>query len=192
MHNMYHQLSEHDKKEEDKMLEEKAKKDFRMNVVNQQLQESKIKRIKNYQEAVIEGEINKKKAQEEVEDQKRKEIERKKAQERMNQEFISANINLEKLKEQKMIKEKLEEKKIEEYAIKKQQMVDLRKRKENEKFEEKQRIRQKLIDKQIEYLHNLKSREDEILNKQIKETEVKRENALAKKAQKLKDFKVSL
>ena len=49
-----------------------------------------------------------------------------------NKELIEANEELEKLKEKRRIKEQLEEKKIEEFAIKKQEMVDLRKGKENQ------------------------------------------------------------
>ena len=90
----------------------------------------------------------------------------------------------------KRIKEQLEEKKIEEFAIKKQEMVDLRKRKEQEKFQEKQRQRQILIDKQIEYLNNLRNKQDEILEKQVKEAEDKRNLELAERQRKFNEFKV--
>jgi hypothetical protein len=70
-------------------------------------------------------------------------------------------------------------------------MVDLRKRKEQEKFQEKQRQRQILIDKQIEYLNNLRNKQDEILEKQVKEAEDKRNAELADRQRKFNEFKVS-
>jgi len=190
LQNLHQQLIDYDKKEDEKRLEELAKKDQRMGVVNQQLKEAKIKRIKEFQNGVIEGEIIKKRAREEVEEQKQKEIERQKKMEQMNKELVEANIELEKLKEQKRAKELLEEKKIEDFAIKKQEMMDMRKRIENEKFQEKQRQRQKIIDQQVEYLKNLKNKENEILAKHIKEAEEKRNNELAERDRKFKEFKV--
>ncbi|MFO0515418.1 MAG: hypothetical protein ACK5YA_01060 [bacterium] len=175
----------------DKELEFKSKRDYRMQVVNQQLKDAKIKKIKEFQDNVIEGEIIKKKARDEVEEQRQKDIEKKNNIERMNKEFVDANIELEKLKEQKRVKEQLEEKKIEEFSIKKQEMVELRKRKEEEKFHEKQRQRQKIIDKQVEYLKNIKDKQDEILAKHVKEAEEKRNNELAERQRKYNEFKVS-
>ena len=187
---LYQQLLDYDKKEEELKYEDKSKRDFRMQVVNQQLKEAKIKKIKEYQDRVIEGEIIKKRAKEEVEEQKKKEIEKQLRIEKMNKEFVDSNIELEKLKEQKRAKELLEEKKIEEYAIKKQEMIDLRKRKEKEKFDEKQRQRQAIIDKQVEHLKNLKNRQDEILAKHVKEAEEKKNFELAEKQRKHNEFKV--
>jgi hypothetical protein len=94
------------------------------------------------------------------------------------------------LKEQRKALEILEEKKIEEFAIKKQEMIDLRKRKEEEKFNEKQRQRQIIIDKQVEYLRNLKNKQDDILKKHVQEAEEKRNNELAERDRKFREFKV--
>lgn len=185
------QLVDIDKKEQDKLEEDKSKREYRMQVVSQQLKDAKIKKIKEYQERVIEGEIIKKRAKDQVEEDKQKEVEKLKKIDMINKEFIEANTELEKIKEKKRIKEQLEEKKIEEFAIKKQEMVDLRKRKENEKFQEKQRQRQILIDKQIEYLKNLQNKQDEILTKHVKEAEEKKNNELLEKQRKLNDFKVT-
>ena len=186
------QLIDHDRKELERLEEENHKKDYRMNVVAKQLKDSKIKKIKEYQDRVVEGEIIKKRAKDEVEEGKQKEREKQARIEQMNKEFIDANEELEKLKEKKRIKEQLEEKKIEEFAIKKQEMVDLRKRKEQEKFQEKQRQRQILIDKQIEYINNLRNKQDEILEKQVKEAEDKRNLELAERQRKFNEFKVIL
>ena len=66
----------------------------------------------------------------------------------------------------------------------------MRKKKEDEKFNEKQAMRQKLIDKQIEYLSNVKNKEDEIISKQIKETEEKRKKQEEDKKTRLDELKV--
>ena len=57
----------------------------------------------------------------------------------------------------------------------------MRKQRADERFKEKLDQRQKLIDKQIEILSNLKNREEEILAKQIKEAEEKKNEELAEK-----------
>ena len=70
-------------------------------------------------------------------------------------------------------KEQEQEAKIEEYARQKAALDQLKKDKEEQKFQEKQRTRQMLIERQAEILKNMKNREDEILNKQVEEAEVK-------------------
>lgn len=185
----YEKLRDYDVKEIMKAEEEKRKKEHQMNVINSQFGDYKVRRVKEYQDSVIEGEMIKIAAKQAIEDEKKKEEERRlKAVEQMNQ-FKLANHELEKLKEVKRLKEKEEEKKIEEFAIKKQQMQDLRKRKEAEKFKEKQDTRQKLIDKQIEYLKNMKNREDEILTKHVKEAEEKKGRELDERNRRFRELK---
>jgi len=83
-------------------------------------------------------------------------------------------------------------KKIEEFAIKRQQFADFKKRKEEERFQEKQNSLQKIIDKQILYLAQLKSREDEILGKHKQEAEKKYNQELSDKNKRFNDLKVVL
>jgi hypothetical protein len=183
---------EFDMKELMKAQDEKMKKQQQMNIINQQFTDFKIKKVKEYQDRVVEGEIIKQSARQAVEQEKHKEEDRKlKAIEQQSQ-FKLANAELEKLKDVKRQKEKLEEKKIEEFALKKQQMTDMRKRKEQEKIKEKQDLRQKLIEKQIEYLKNLKSREDEILDKQVKEAEEKKHKELLEKQRRITELKAQI
>jgi hypothetical protein len=89
--------------------------------------------------------------------------------------FIKANEDLQKRKEERKRKEKEEERKIEQFAIKKQQMEDLKAKVAKDKFNEKQKQRQKIIDDQIENLRKIKSNEERVLIKQIKEAEEKKE-----------------
>ena len=185
-------LLKFDLKEMEKLDLERTKREEQMKVVNSQLQESKIKRIKEYQDRLVEGEVIKMKAVKALKEQKEKENEIFLKAKKQQEEFIIANENLEKLKEVKKLEELEEIKKNEEFGLKKQQMVDLRKRKEQENFKEKQDLRQKLIDKQVEYLKNVKNREDEILNKQVKEAEEKQNKQTQEKQRKLNDFKVKI
>jgi hypothetical protein len=174
-------MREHDLKEKMKFEEEKRKKELQMNIINQQFMDFKIKKVKEYQEYIIEGEIVKLSAKKGLEEERKKEEERRsKAVEQQNQ-FKLSNLELLKMKEEIKQKEREEEKKIEEYAIKKTQISDLRRRKELEKIKEKQDQRQVLIDKQIEYLKNVKNRENDILDKQVKEAEEKKKRELEEK-----------
>jgi len=174
-------MEEFDKKELEKKRLEELKKLERMKIVNEQLQESKIKRIQDYQEKIVEGELMKIAMKKALEEDKRKEEELNRLKAEQRQQFIDSNIELEKLKEEKRKKELEEDKKIEEFAFKKQQLEDLRKKVENDKFKEKQAQRQKLIDAQIEYLTNLKNKEDARIEKSIKESEEKKQAEEKKK-----------
>ena len=167
-------MEEYDKNELLKAQKEQEKRNERMKIVNEQLQESKIRRIQDYQEKIVEGQLIKAAALKAIEEDKKKEeeIKRKKLQQR--EEFIKANEKLEKLKEEKRQKELEEEKKIEEFAFKKKQLEDLKAKVDADKFKEKEAQRQKLSDEQIEYLNNLRTKEEERLQKSLKEAEEKK------------------
>jgi hypothetical protein len=186
------QMVDYDMKELARIETNKNKKQDQVNMINDQFKEFKVKKVKEYQDRVIEGEIIKARAKAAIEEDKQKEQERRnKAVEQQNQ-FIISNIELQKLKEINRLKELEEEKKINEFAVKKQQLQDMRKKKEEEKFKEKQATRQKLIDKQIEYLSNLKNKEDEIISKQIKDAEEKKKKEEDEKKRRFDELKVIL
>lgn len=183
------QLEDYDLKEQIKWEEEQEKKADQMAIINEQLQESKIKNIKDYQEKAVEGILIKESIKRGLEEDKKKEeeIEQKKKEQR--DQFVKANEDLEKHKKAKIQKEKEADRKIEEFAIKKQQMEDMRKRVEKEKFDEKQRQKQKIIEDQSERLSEIKEREEQILNKQIKEAEQKKEMEEEIKQKRIKELK---
>jgi hypothetical protein len=174
-------MKEYDIKEIIKQEEEVEKKKEQISTINQQFHEFKIRKVREYQDRVVEGEIIKLAAKRAIDEEKKKEEERRSKAKMQQEEFKRANEELRFLKEINKQNEKQEERRIEEYAIKKQQMVDLRKRKEIENFQNKQSERQKLIDKQIEHLQHIKNKEEEILNKQVKEAEEKRNKELEEK-----------
>ena len=90
-------------------------------------------------------------------------------------ETRKANDLLQVLKHEERLKEIEQEKKIEAFAARKQEIAEMRRMREDLKFKERQDARQKIIDAQVERLRALKNREDEIINKQIKEAEIKAE-----------------
>ena len=181
-------MESYDKKEAEKAKKEEEKKKIRMKIINDQLQQSKIKIIQDYQEKLVEGELmkmNMKKALEE--EKKEKELIEKKKQEQRRQ-YIEANKRLLEYKEEQKKKEIEEDKKIQEFAFKKQQLADLRKKIEEEKEKEKQRQRDKLEAAQLAYYNSLKKNENEILEKSIKEAEDR--NAMEAKKEKEKRDKM--
>lgn len=169
------QMEEYDKNEMIKEELNHQKKMKQMMVVNEQLEEQKMKHIQNYQEKKIEGIISKQNILDQIEEDKKKEEEKEKNKLKQRQEFIKANEELEKLKIEKRKKEIEEERKIEEYALKKQQLEELKKRVAKEKFDEKQKQRQKIIEDQAANLKKIKEKEEKILKKQIREAEIKKE-----------------
>ena len=167
-------MEDFDKKEQEKKEIENQKRLERMKIINDQLQESKLRIIQDFQEKEVEGQLMKIQMQRALEEDKIKEKERERFKQEQRQQFIDANIKLEKLKEEQRLKDLEEEKKIEEFAFKKAQLEDLRKKVEADKMREKQAIRQKMIDKQIEHLRSLQKNEDERIQKSILETEKKK------------------
>merc|ERR1711904_296971 len=73
------------------------------------------------------------------------------------------------------LREQREEEKIREYAMRKERVLELRKKREEEVFQAKQAHKQKMIDKQVAQLAAMRSNEDERLERQVLEKEMKDE-----------------
>jgi len=82
---------------------------------------------------------------------------------------------LEEIRRREKEKDLQKEKEIEVFAKRKEEVMEMRKIREEIKFKERQDARQKIIDAQVEQLRRIKNKEDEILNKHIKEAEIKAE-----------------
>ena len=164
-------MEDYDKKEAEKAKIEDEKKKVRMKIIHDQLQESKIKIIQDYQEKLVEGELMKLKMKRALEDEKKEKelIEERKKEQR--KQYIEANKRLLQYKEDQKKKEIEEDKKIQEFAFKKAQLEDLRKKIEKEKEIEKQKQRDKLEAAQLAYYNSLKKNENELLAKNIKEAD---------------------
>ena len=68
-------------------------------------------------------------------------------------------------------------------------MIEMRKRREQEKFREKQAARQRLIDRQVERLEQMKNEEDLRITNQIKEAEKKQIAMMMKREKKRQDLR---
>jgi len=165
----------YDQKEiEKREIAEKKKKEAQK-ILQEQHKEFKLRYLKRLQEERIEGEIVKIKAKEELQKQKEEDQRRRQRVIDAQAETRKGNEQLQEIRRQERLKELQKEKEIEEFAKKKEEILEMRRIREEMKFNEKQAARQKIIDKQVEELRKLKSKEDEILNKQIKEAEIKAE-----------------
>ena len=82
-------------------------------------------------------------------------------------------------------KEAEEELVIQGYAKQKERMEGIKKAKAEQKFKEKLDVRQKLIEKQCLELQQIKDKENERLNQQVMEAEIKAERALEEKRRKM-------
>jgi hypothetical protein len=138
-----------------------------MKIMREQLQESKIKLIQDYQERMVEGQLMKLNMQKALEEEKRNNELREKQKKEMQKEYFDANERLRKAKEEQRLKDIEEEKKIEEFAIKKQQRDDLRKKVEDQKLKQKIDNHQKLIDVQFNNLLKMQQEKNDALNKSI-------------------------
>jgi hypothetical protein len=90
-------------------------------------------------------------------------------------ETQKANAYLKQLRAEDELREQREEEKIREYALRKERVLELRKKREEEVFQAKQAHKQRLIDKQVAQLAAMKSNEDERLERQVLEKEMKDE-----------------
>ena len=181
-------MEDYDKKEAEKAKKEEEKKKIRMKIINDQLQQSKIKIIQDYQEKLVEGELMKLNMKKALEQEKKEKEEIEKRKQEQRKQYIEANKRLLEYKEKERKKEIEEDKKIQEFAFKKQQLADLRKKNEEEKQKEKQKQRDKLEKAQLAYYNSLKKNENEILEKNLKEAEDR--NAMEAKKEKEKRDKM--
>ncbi|KAM3141009.1 hypothetical protein pb186bvf_006810 [Paramecium bursaria] len=185
------QLQEYDQRELQKRRLHQIKKDEQHKILKKQHDEMKDKYIQKLREERIEGELVKQKVIDAI--QEDKEIQRitKLKQIQNQKDVLQGNEELKEYKQQVKLKEQHEDEIIRIYAEKKLRIQDMRKLREDLKFKEKQESRQKMIDNQIKKLQEIKDKQDNILNKQIQEAEIKAEEAeRIKKEKKIQMFKV--
>ena len=170
------QMVEAEMKELEKKKLRKIKSEAEMNIIREQFNNVKYKRLLEIQDNYIEGEIIKKQAKMDIlRERKNKEMVRL-AQIKQNEEFVKRNEELKKLAEKRKQKEIEEDKKIELEAQKKEKMENLRRQKEQEKFNEKLKRQQKLIDVQFENLKRIKEEQEKRVNKDVEIRMVREEN----------------
>ena len=177
-------MIEYDLKELEKKKLRKTKSEAEMNIIKQQFNNVKYKRLLELQDNYVEGELIKKQAQLDIlRERKNKELIRL-TKIKQNEEFVKLNEELKKEAEQRKLKELEEEKKIELEAKKKDELEDIKRRKEREKFNEKLKRQQKLIDIQFENLKRIKEEQERLVNIDVEIKMAKDENEYQLKIEK--------
>merc|ERR1719235_2674831 len=110
---------------------------------------------------MLEGELLRRKAIEDLEAEKAAERKRRGMAKQALVETTKANNYLKQIKAEDLQRQQKEEEKIDEYARRKEEMLQIRKNKEEEVFKAKQAIRQAMIDSQSAKLAAMKNDEDE-------------------------------
>jgi len=170
------QMVEAELKELEKKKLRKIKSEAEMNILKQQFNNVKYKRLLEMQDNYIEGEMIKKQARMDILRERKNREMVKLAQIKQNEEFVKLNEELKKEVEKRKQKELEEDKKIELEAKKKEKMENVKKQKEQEKFNEKLKRQQKLIDVQYENLKRIKEEQEKRVNKDIEIRMAREEN----------------
>jgi len=140
-------------------------------VQKEQLAEYKEKRFREIEDQMLEGELLRRKAIEDLESEKQAERKRRDTAIKALSETQKANEYLKQIKAEDMLRQQREEEKIQEYAERKEKMLQLRKNKEEEVFTAKQTARNAMIAAQAERLAQMQSDEDARIDGQVKAKE---------------------
>jgi len=136
-----------------------------------QLAEYKEKRYREIEDQMLEGELLRRKAIEDLEGERNAEHGRRTQAVNAMQETQKANEYLKQIKAEDALRQQREEEKIQEYSVRKEKMLHLRKAKEEEVFQEKQAQRNLMIDAQSKRLSEMQNDEEERVEKQVAEKE---------------------
>merc|ERR1712151_1109277 len=140
-------------------------------VQKEQLAEYKEKRFREIEDQMLEGELLRRKAIEDLESEKQSERKRRDTAIKALAETQKANEYLKQIKAEDTLRQQREDEKIQQYAARKEKMLRLRKQKEEEVFQQKQAARNKMIEDQATRLAQLQNDEDERVESQVKAKE---------------------
>mmetsp|Transcript_35531 Transcript_35531/g.75780 ORF Transcript_35531/g.75780 Transcript_35531/m.75780 type:complete len:483 (+) Transcript_35531:83-1531(+) len=135
----------------------------------QQLAEYKEKRFREVEDQMLEGELLRRKAVEDLENEQGAATKRRETAVRALQETQKANVYLKQIKAEDALRQQREEEKIQEYAVRKEKMLQLRKAKEEEVFNQKQAGRNAMIEAQAKRLAEMSNEEDTRVERQVAE-----------------------
>jgi hypothetical protein len=161
--------------QEELRRQEKSKGVARMQL--EQLAEVRERQKQARIEEILDGERNKaiaKEAVEEAEEMERLRIARMKEN---NMEYMRANIEQQKIKDERRKLEEQEEKKIAEYAAEQERLENLRKENELAKFKQKQARFEAMLSRQHAHLKALRDAETNRVEEQVKQVK-ERDDAL--------------
>ena len=127
-------MNEYDEKMRAKLEQEYKLKQANAKDISEQLENFKLNFIKQLKEEMLEGELIKRQTEEDLEREKLREIQRQQKVAKMRSDLAQANEELMKIKEAERLKEIEEEKKIEAFALKREQLENLKKEREEKRF----------------------------------------------------------
>ena len=182
-------MEKYDAKEKAKLDLLNKKKNDQVKMIKDQMEEAKIKKLKEFQEKEIEGFMARQDYLDGVKDDEYKAEQEKIRKNKLKEEFIKGNEDAKIRKKNRMLKEIEDEKRREEFRLQKDRLEEVKKKKAEEILKRQQNERQKMIDRQYEYLLGLQKKEEKILEKQIKEDEEKKELEEKIKKEKLEKMK---
>jgi len=162
------EMKEKETKEELSRLAARAQKE--------QLAEYKEKKFREVEDQMLEGELLRRKAIEDLEAERKAERKRRGMAVQALAETQKANDYLKQIKAEDSLRQQREEEKVQEYAARKEKLLELRKQKEDEVFQQKQNARNQMIDAQAKRLAEMASNEDQRIEAQVKKKEQDDEN----------------
>ena len=167
-------MARYDQKEKEKNDLLKKKRDEQMKVINDQMEEAKFKKMREYQDRCLEGFLTKQDYLDGLKEDELKAQQEKERKQKLKEDFIKGNEEAKVRKRNKKLQEIEEDRKIEEFRLKKDRLEEIKKKKAEEILKRQQEERQKMIDKQYENLLNMQKKEEKILEKHKIEDEEKR------------------
>jgi len=162
------EMKEKETKEELSRLAARAQKE--------QLAEYKEKKFREVEDQMLEGELLRRKAIEDLEAERKAERKRRGMAVQALAETQKANEYLKQIKAEDMLRQQREEEKVQEYAQRKEKLLELRKQKEDEVFQQKQAARNAMIESQARRLAEMASDEDQRIERQVAQKEADDEN----------------
>lgn len=157
----------------EKLEAEYSKKMENAKAISDQLDEFKLNYIKQLKEEMLEGELIKRQAEEDLEREKVREVQRQKKMQAIKEDIAKANRD--QIRQQQLLKQREleEEARIEKFTRAKEALDQEKADREEARFKTKLATRQAMIDTQVEKLRALKDNEEHVLNKQVAEAEDK-------------------
>lgn len=171
------EMKEKEAKEELSKIAAKAQKE--------QLAEYKEKRFREVEDQMLEGELLRRKALEDLEAERGAEARRREMAIQAMRETQKANEYLKQIKAEDALRAQREADKIQEYAVRKEKMLQLRKKKEEEVFQERQAARNAMIEGQAARLKEMMDGEDQRVEAQVQNAQAETERKRKEKEQML-------
>lgn len=162
------EMKEKETKEELSRLAARAQKE--------QLAEYKEKKFREVEDQMLEGELLRRKAIEDLEAERKAERKRRGMAVQALAETQKANEYLKVIKAEESLRMQREEEKVQQYAQRKEKLLELRKQKEDEVFQQKQAARNQMIESQARRLAQMQNDEDSRILNQVAQKEADDEN----------------